>query len=60
LDAVAALDDDYHDNSPAAINAMYAFMNAVNAQRRTHLSDSQADLLISSAEAVIDALSDTQ
>jgi hypothetical protein len=61
LDAVmAALDDDRNENSPAAINAMYAFVNAVNAQRRSHLTDPQADLLLSSAEAVIDALSDTQ
>ena len=57
---MAALDDDRNENSPAAINAMYAFVNAVNAQRTSHLTDQQAELLISSAEGVIDALTDTQ
>ena len=37
---------------------MYAFMNAVTAQRGIHLSNYQADLLIASAKLVIDAIND--
>jgi hypothetical protein len=40
----------------AAQNAMYAFMNAVEAQRGKKLTDTQATQLVNVAEAIIAAL----
>jgi hypothetical protein len=53
---IQALDDSRNQNDAAAINALNAFMNAVNAQRGVWLTDSQADGLISSARAIAQAL----
>ena len=51
--ALAAIDDQKAQNDGAAVNAMYAFINAVQAQRGKSLTDMQADSLMSSAQAVI-------
>jgi hypothetical protein len=53
---LAALDDTREQNDGAATNAMYAFINSVNAQRGTHLTNTQADSLVSSAERIIQAI----
>ncbi|MDA7640574.1 hypothetical protein N8787_02960 [Opitutaceae bacterium] len=50
----AALTDAKQNNDYSAINVlMYAFMNAVNAQRGGHLSESEADNLILRAEEIV-------
>jgi len=54
--AMAALDDRQVQNDQAAINAMYAFVNAVNAQRGVRLTNAQADSLVSSAKRIIKVL----
>lgn len=51
-----AIDDTHEHNDVAALNAMNAFINAVEAQRGTMLTDAEADQLIASAQAVIAAL----
>jgi hypothetical protein len=57
LDAVMnAIDDSHEGNDAAARNAMYAFMNAVEAQRGKKLTGPQADQLIGVAQAVVAAL----
>jgi hypothetical protein len=57
LNAVmAALDDVQAGNDAAAINAMYAFINFVEAQRGKGLTTSQADSLVSAAQEIISAL----
>jgi hypothetical protein len=57
LDAVMnAIDDTNEQNNVAAQNAMYAFMNAVEAQRGKKLTDTQATQLVNVAEAIIAAL----
>jgi hypothetical protein len=57
LDAVMnAIDDTNEQNNVAAQNAMYAFMNAVEAQRGKKLTDTQATQFVNVAEAIIAAL----
>ncbi|MHC4533129.1 MAG: FIMAH domain-containing protein [Planctomycetota bacterium] len=54
LDAAAnALDDVNNNNDVAAINSLNSFINAVEAQRGSKLTDEQADTLIADAEAII-------
>ena len=57
LDTVLdALDDLNENNDVAASNVLYAFINAVEAQRGKKLTDSDADILVSSALAIITAI----
>ena len=57
LDAVLkALDDLNTNNDGAAINALEAFINAVEAQRGNKISDADADTLIAAAQQIIDLL----
>jgi PKD domain len=51
--AVDALNDLNQHNNTAAVNALQAFMNAVNAQRGTQITDAQADTLIQKVQAII-------
>jgi hypothetical protein len=51
-----ALDDHREHNDVAAVNGLYSFINAVEAQRGKELTESQADSLISAATAIIAAL----
>ena len=51
--ALAVIDDQKEQNDGAALNAMYAFINAVQAQRGKGLTDVQADSLMSSAQTAI-------
>lgn len=55
--ALQALDDINNNNDVAAINALQAFSNAVEAQRGNSLPDAQADELIGAAQSIIDSLS---
>ena len=52
-EAVRALDDANQNNDVAAVNAMYAFCNSVEAQRGNKISDSDASELIDAANQVI-------
>lgn len=54
---MAALDDANGGNSGSAINVLYAFLNAVEAQRGKSLSDAVADDLVLVAEQIIAVLS---
>jgi len=54
--AVRALDDVNQNNDVAAINALEAFIGAVEAQRNVHLSDAEADSLILVAQQIIQIL----
>ena len=45
-------------NDIAAINALGAFMNAVEAQRGNKITDEQADMLIADAQYIIGVLID--
>jgi len=54
--ALQALDDINQNNDAAAINALQAFINAVQAQRGNHISEADADVLIADAQAIIDLL----
>ena len=57
LDAVEkSLQDLNENNDQAAINALQAFINAVEAQRGGKISDTDADALIAFAQAIIDLL----
>ncbi len=57
LDSVMnAIDDSNEKNNAAAQNAMYAFMDAVEAQRGKKLTDTQATQLIGVAQAIVGAL----
>jgi hypothetical protein len=57
LDALmAAIDDSREQNDRAALNATYAFINAVEAQRGKKLTDAQANLLVSAARRIISTL----
>ena len=57
LDAVFdALDDINENNDVSAVNALYAFINAVEAQRGKQISEADADDLIAAAQAIITAL----
>jgi len=58
LDAVEkALDDVNENNDGAAVNALGAFINAVEAQRGKKISEDDADALIEMAQQIIDLLS---
>lgn len=58
LDAVfEALDDVNESNDLAAINALQAFINAVEAQRGIHIPEADADALIAKAQQAIALLS---
>ena len=58
LDAVIqALQDVNENNDVAAINALQAFINAVQAQSGIHIPVADADALIAKAQAIIDLLS---
>jgi hypothetical protein len=54
---VNALDDVNENNDVAAINALGAFINAVEAQRGNRISDEDADALIAAAQDIIAILS---
>lgn len=54
--ALQALDDMNQNNDVAAINALQAFINAIQAQRRNYISESDADALIADAQVIIDLL----
>ncbi|MEJ2750605.1 MAG: NosD domain-containing protein [Anaerolineae bacterium] len=51
--ALKALDDVNQNNNVAAINALYAFINAVEAQSGNKISEEDADGLIAAAEVII-------
>ena len=55
--AIAALDDEKPANEFATINALWAFINAVHAQRGHELTNDEADSLVRSAEAIISLIS---
>jgi len=54
--ALQSLDDMNQNNDVAAINALQAFINAVQAQRGNHISEADADMLIANAQAIINLL----
>jgi nitrous oxidase accessory protein NosD len=57
LDAVSkALEDVNENNDVAAINALGAFINAVQAQRGNKISEDDADALIATAQQIIDLI----
>ena len=51
-----ALEDANANNDVSAINALFAFINSVEAQRGKTISDADADSLIAAAQAIIDSL----
>ena len=51
--AVKALDDLHENNDAAAIHALEAFINAVEAQRGGKISEEEADALVAAAQAII-------
>lgn len=55
--ALNALDDANQNNDVAAVNSLYAFINAVEAQRGKKLTDAQADTLVTEASNIIAMLS---
>ena len=57
--AVKALQDLNVNNDVVAINALQAFINAVEGQRGNKITDDDADLLISAAQAIINRLTAT-
>lgn len=54
--AQGALSDANENNNMAAINSLYAFINAVEAQRGNQISAEQADILVAAANSIIAAL----
>jgi hypothetical protein len=52
-----AIDDTNEKNDVAALNAMFAFINVVEAQKGKKLTDAQADRLLEIAAAIVSALS---
>lgn len=54
--AIQALDDVNQNNDVGAINALQAFINAVEAQRGNKITNAQADELIAAAQRIIDSL----
>jgi len=54
--ALGALDDMNENNDGAAINSLEALINAIEAQRGGKLTDSEADALIATAQAIIASL----
>lgn len=55
--ALQALDDMKEGNNVAAINALQAFINSVEAQRGIHIGEADADSLIAAAQAIVAQLS---
>ncbi|MHC4394473.1 MAG: right-handed parallel beta-helix repeat-containing protein [Planctomycetota bacterium] len=55
--ALNALEDINQNNDVAAINALQAFINAVEAQRGNKIPEADADDLIAAAQEIIDLLS---
>jgi hypothetical protein len=53
-----ALEDANTSNDVSAVNTLYSFIYSVEAQRGVHLTDQQADTLITDAEAIINSLSE--
>jgi hypothetical protein len=51
--ALASLSDDNTRNDGAAVNALQAFINAVEAQRGKKISDADADALVPAAQQII-------
>ena len=54
--ALNALSDVNQNNNQAAINSLQAFINAVNAQRGSKITNEQADALVAVAQAIINSL----
>ena len=54
--ALNALDDLNSNNDIATSNSLNAFINAVEVQRGSELTDEQANILIESAQAIIAAI----
>ena len=54
--AVEALDDLKNNNDVAAINALEAFINSVEAQRGKKISEADADRFIADAQTILDVL----
>ena len=54
--ALQALDDTNQNNDVAAVNALQAFINSVNAQRGNQISDDDANTMIAAAQAIISQL----
>lgn len=54
--SIQALEDANVNNDGAAMNMLYAFISNVNAQRGTHITDEQADILVSDAQVIVDLL----
>ncbi|MBI3290364.1 hypothetical protein HYZ78_03120 [Candidatus Microgenomates bacterium] len=55
--ALNALDDLNENNDQAAINSLQAFINAVEAQRGSQITNEQADELVNRAQEIINTLS---
>jgi hypothetical protein len=53
---IATLDDMNDNNDVAAINSLYAFINAVEAQRGKQIPSGDADTLVGVAQAIINKL----
>jgi hypothetical protein len=51
------LEDANPQNDVAAINALQAFINKVEAQRGKKISEADADALIAKAQAIVEELS---
>jgi len=54
--ALNALDDVVENNNVAAVNALGAFENAVEAQRDEQITNDQADILLADAQYIIELL----
>lgn len=54
---IQSLDDINQNNNVAAINALQAFINSVEAQRGVNISEADATALIAAARAIIALLS---
>ncbi len=54
--AVGALGDLNQNNNVAAVNALSAFINAVEAQRGVKITNEQADWLIGEAQQILNNL----
>ena len=54
--SLGALDDLNENNDVSAVNNLYAFINAIQAQRGKKISEADADAMIESAQMIIDLL----
>ena len=54
--AMQSLDDINANNDVAPVNTLEAFINAVEAQRGTKITEADADALIADAQEIIDLL----